>query len=69
MGNEIFRVYHIIYIVGFFLTSFTDTTIAWTLFGITMALMTFPNLIGILLLHNEVKSSMNEYWRRMKEKL
>ncbi|WP_246867044.1 alanine:cation symporter family protein [Parabacteroides distasonis] len=51
------------------MTSFKDTTIAWTLFGITMALMTFPNLIGILLLHNEVKSSMNEYWRRMKEKL
>ena len=31
--------------------------------------MTLPNLIGILLLHKEVKSSVNEYWRRMKEKL
>ena len=40
-----------------------------TLSGITVALMTLPNLIGILLLHKEVKSSVNEYWRRMKEKL
>lgn len=68
-GTRYVRAYHIIYIVGFFLASFTDTTIVWTLSGITVALMTLPNLIGILLLHKEVKSSVNEYWRRMKEKL
>jgi len=39
-----------------------------TLSGITVALMTLPNLIGILLLHREVKNSVKEYWRRMKEK-
>jgi AGCS family alanine or glycine:cation symporter len=68
-GTKYVRIYHVIYIVGFFLASFTDTTIVWTLSGITVALMTLPNLIGILLLHKEVKSSVNEYWRRMKEKL
>lgn len=68
-GTKYVRVYHVIYIVGFFLASFTDTTIVWTLSGITVALMTLPNLIGILLLHKEVKSSVNEYWRRMKDKL
>lgn len=68
-GTKYVRVYHVIYIVGFFLASFTDTTIVWTLSGITVALMTLPNLIGILLLHREVKNSVNEYWRRMKEKL
>jgi len=67
-GTKYVRVYHVIYIVGFFLASFTDTTIVWTLSGITVALMTLPNLIGILLLHKEVKNSVNEYWRRMKEK-
>ena len=67
-GTKYVRVYHVIYIVGFFLASFTDTTIVWTLSGITVALMTLPNLIGILLLHREVKNSVNEYWRRMKEK-
>lgn len=66
-GTKYVRVYHVIYIVGFFLASFTDTTIVWTFSGITVALMTLPNLIGILLLHKEVKSSVNEYWRRMKE--
>lgn len=68
-GTKYVRVYHVIYIVGFFLASFTDTTIVWTLSGITVALMTLPNLIGILLLHKEVKNSVNKYWRRMKEKL
>ena len=38
-----------------------------TLSGITVALMTLPNLIGILLLHREVKNSVKEYWRRMKD--
>jgi alanine or glycine:cation symporter, AGCS family len=41
--------YHIIYVIGFFLASFTDTTIIWTLSGITIALMTIPNLFGILI--------------------
>lgn len=68
-GTKYVRVYHVIYIAGFFLPSFTDTTIVWTLSGITVALMTLPNLIGILLLHKEVKNSVNKYWRRMKEKL
>lgn len=68
-GTKYVRVYHIIYIVSFFLASFTDTTIVWTFSGITVALMTLPNLIGILLLHKEVKNSVNEYWRRMKGSL
>lgn len=65
-GLKYVRIYHVIYITSFFLASFTDTTIVWTLSGITVALMTLPNLIGILLLHKEVKSSIIEYWTRMK---
>ncbi len=54
--------YHIVYVIAFFLASFTDTTIIWTLSGITIALMTIPNLIGILLLHKDMKNTVKEYW-------
>ena len=54
--------YHVVYVIAFFLASFTDTTIIWTLSGITIALMTIPNLIGILLLHKDMKNTVKEYW-------
>lgn len=54
--------YHVVYVVAFFLASFTDTTIIWTLSGITIALMTIPNLAGILLLHKDMKQTLKEYW-------
>ncbi len=54
--------YHIIYIIGFFLASFTDTTIIWTLSGITIALMTIPNLFGILSLSKEMKREVKLFW-------
>lgn len=54
--------YHIIYVIGFFLASFTDTTIIWTLSGITIALMTIPNLFGILILHKDMKKTVKQYW-------
>ena len=54
--------YHIVYVIGFFFASFTDTTIIWTLSGITIALMTVPNLVGILLLRKDMKSTLKQYW-------
>jgi AGCS family alanine or glycine:cation symporter len=54
--------YHIVYVIAFFLASFTDTTIIWTLSGITIALMTVPNLVGILLLHKDMKNTLTQYW-------
>ncbi|MDR2388296.1 MAG: sodium:alanine symporter family protein [Tannerellaceae bacterium] len=65
-GSKYVRYYHMLYIVAFFLASFTDTTIIWTLSGITIALMALPNLVGILLLHKEVKSSIFQYWKKIK---
>jgi AGCS family alanine or glycine:cation symporter len=67
-GSKYVRYYHIIYVIAFFLASFTDTTLIWTFSGITIALMAFPNLVGILLLHKEVKKSISEYWQRVKPK-
>ncbi|UII28813.1 sodium:alanine symporter family protein [Fulvivirga maritima] len=65
-GSKYIVVYRILYIVGFFLASFADTTIIWTLSGITIALMTLPNLIGILLLSKEMKTTVKEYWEDFK---
>ena len=47
---------------GFFIASFTDTTIVWTFSGIAIALMTIPNLFGILMLHREMKSEVKSFW-------
>ena len=55
--------FRIVYVIGFFLASFTDTTIIWTLSGITIALMTIPNLFGILMLHKEMKSEVGLFWK------
>ena len=63
-GSRYVPVYHVIYVLGFFLASFTDTTLIWIFSGVTIALMTLPNLLGILLLHKEVKQSVNEYWKK-----
>ncbi len=59
--------YRIFYVLGFFLASFTDTTIVWTLSGITIVLMTIPNLIGILALAKEMKTEVQLFWKEWYE--
>jgi alanine or glycine:cation symporter, AGCS family len=54
--------YRIVYVLLFFLAAFTDTTIIWTLSYITIAFMTIPNLLGLLLLHREIKTTIKDYW-------
>jgi alanine or glycine:cation symporter, AGCS family len=61
-GVKYVKVYRFFYIIGFFVASFADTTIIWTLAGITIALMTLPNLFGILMLSKEMKSTVRQYW-------
>lgn len=62
-GSKYVIIYRFIYVIGFFLASFTDTTIVWNLSYITIALMTIPNLLGILILRKEIKSAISDYWR------
>lgn len=59
--------YRIIYCVGFFIASFADTTIIWTISGITIVLMALPNLVGILMLHKDMKSTLNTYWDKFRK--
>lgn len=58
--------YRIVYVFGFFVASFVDTTIIWIFSGITIALMTLPNLVGILWLRKEMKSTIKQYWEDFK---
>ncbi len=61
-GSSYVIYYRIVYVIMFFLAAFTDTTIIWTLSYITIAFMTIPNLVGLLFLHREIKSTISDYW-------
>ncbi len=66
-GSQYIIYYRIIYVIGFFFASFADTTIIWTLANITIALMTIPNLVGLLILRKEMKQTIKEFWVSFKE--
>ncbi len=59
--------YRVVYVGAFFVATIADTSLIWTLSYITVALMTIPNLIGIFLLRKEMKSSVADYWSRIKD--
>jgi len=59
--------YRLFYVVAFFFASFTDTTIVWALSYITIVLMALPNLLGLLILHKEVNSAIQQYWHDFKK--
>ena len=61
-GTRYVIFYRLIYVVAFFFAAFTDTTIVWAVSYITIAIMTIPNLIGILILSPEIKSTIKKYW-------
>lgn len=62
-GARYVIIYRLIYVVGFFVASFTDTTIVWNLSYITIAIMTIPNLLGLWILHRDIKSTIGTYWK------
>jgi len=61
-GTKSVIYYRIVYVIAFFFAAFTDTTIIWTLSGITIALMTIPNLYGIFMLRKDMKQTVAKYW-------
>lgn len=62
VGSRYVLIYRIIFVIAFFFASFVDTTIIWNLSMLTVAFMTVPNLIGLLILHQEVKQTIGDYW-------
>jgi len=61
-GPQYVIYYRIFFVVAFFIASFTDTTLIWSLSYITIAFMAVPNLIGLWILRKEIKSTIAEYW-------
>jgi AGCS family alanine or glycine:cation symporter len=61
-GSKYVIFYRLIYVAGFFIASFTDTTIVWNLSYITIAIMTIPNLFGLLVLRRDIKRTIDSYW-------
>ncbi len=62
VGSKYVIWYRIAYVVAFFLASFTDTTIIWSLSYLTVVFMAIPNLVGLLMLRKEVRSTIKKYW-------
>ncbi len=62
VGSKYVMLYRIVFVAAFFVASFIDTTIIWNLSMLTVAFMTVPNLIGLLILHREVKQTIGDYW-------
>lgn len=54
--------FRIVFVVAFFLASFTDTTIIWSLSYITITFMTIPNLLGLWLMRKDIKQTIADYW-------
>lgn len=55
------KYYRVVYVFGFFWAAFSDTTLVWNLASVAIVLMTLPNLVGILLLRKEMKTTLQEY--------
>ncbi len=66
-GSKSVKYYRLVYVVTFFIASFTDTTIIWTLSAIAIAVMTIPNLFGIMMLHKDMKTTVSDYWDSFKK--
>ncbi len=59
--------YRIVYVMGFFLATIVDTSLIWLISAVTLALMTLPNLLGLMLMRKEVKHLTTDYWRKFKK--
>jgi AGCS family alanine or glycine:cation symporter len=66
-GSAYVRYYRVLYVIAFFAAAIIDTTVVWTFSGIAIALMTIPNIIGILLLRKEMKETVKDYWDHFEE--
>ncbi|HEY5646374.1 MAG TPA: sodium:alanine symporter family protein [Pseudomonadales bacterium] len=66
-GLKWVTLYRVVYVIGFFSATIADTSLVWLISAVTLALMTLPNLFGIMLMRREVKSLARDYWAKVKE--
>ncbi len=65
VGTRWVTPYRVLYVGGFFVATIADTSLIWLISAITVALMTLPNLIGIMMMRKEVKQMTQGYWQRI----
>jgi AGCS family alanine or glycine:cation symporter len=65
-GLQWVTAYRVLYVLGFFSATIADTSLIWLISAVTLALMTIPNLIGLMLMRKEVKSLADSYWAKVK---
>ena len=68
IGLQAVTPYRILYVLGFFLATIVDTSLIWLISAVTLALMTIPNLIGLMLMRREVKQLTSDYWRKFQRR-
>lgn len=54
--------YRAAYVIGFFVAAVADTSLVWLISAIAIAFMTLPNLYSMLVLHKEMKQTVDDYW-------
>lgn len=59
--------YRVIYVLMFFVAAIVDTTVVWALANVAIVMMTIPNLIGITLLHKDMRQTVKQYWADFKK--
>lgn len=62
VGTRWVTPYRLVYVAGFFLATIADTSLIWLLSAITLALMTLPNLLGLVLMRKEIRALTERYW-------
>lgn len=67
LGVKSVMPYRAVYVVGFFVAAVADTSLVWLISAITIAFMTLPNLYSMIVLHREMKETVDEYWVTFKE--
>jgi len=68
LGDWAVMPFRVVYVFGFFLASIADTSLIWIISAITLAMMTLPNLLGMMLLRKEMKSEVKNYWINFNKK-
>ncbi len=66
-GVESVMPYRVLYVIGFFAATIADTSLVWLISAVTLALMTLPNLLGLVFMSREIKTLTTDYWRKVTE--
>ncbi|RDX35667.1 sodium:alanine symporter family protein [Kangiella sp. HD9-110m-PIT-SAG07] len=61
-GHKGVLIYRVVYVVMFAVAAVIDTTVVWKLASVAIVMMTLPNLLGIMLLHKDMKQTVKQYW-------